>query len=266
LDRLGANLSDSEDVKKVIAKQPWKKSVKQLAVCAYDLMTKKILKITWDKPKYTPEETTPFVPDEKELDQLIAACKSRRMATFLQTLKETYADPGEILKLRWIDVDSSNCVITINVPVKGHKSGQIKVSTRVIAMLNSLSNKKSEYIFPTRYDIIQNCFDYVRKRAAQRLQNPRLLKISFRTFRHWGGTMLAHYTHGQVLTVQRLLRHKNINNTMKYIHMIAFKDDEFETATATNVEEAQRLATAGFEKFDEFQGVHIYKRPKRFGG
>jgi len=265
LSKLGANLLDPEDVKKAIAKQPWKKSVKNLAVCAYDLMANKILKIQWDKPKYTPEETTPFVPEEKELDQLIAACRSRRMATFLQTLKETYADPGEILRLRWIDVDFSNSVITINSPVKGHKSGQMRVSTKLTAMLNSLP-KKSEWIFPVKYDRIQNCFDYVRKRAAQRLQNPRLAQISFKTFRHWGGTMLAHYTHGNVLTVQRLLRHKNVQNTMKYIHMIAFKDDEFDVATATSLEEIKQLLSAGFEKADEFNGIHVFRRPKKFNG
>jgi len=26
------------------------------------------------------------------------------------------------------------------------------------------------------------------------------------------------------------------------------------------------VAAAGFEKFDELQEIHIYRRPKRFGG
>jgi hypothetical protein len=38
------------------------------------------------------------------------------------------------------------------------------------------------------------------KRAARIHQNPRLLKISFVTFRHWGGTMIAQYTNGNVLS------------------------------------------------------------------
>jgi len=75
----------------------------------------------------------PFIPEEKELDQLIAACKSRRMAVYLQTLKETFADLGEALKLRWIDVDAQNNAITI-IPVKGHKPRQLKVSSKLIAM------------------------------------------------------------------------------------------------------------------------------------
>ena len=261
LARIGADLSDPENVKTIIAKQPWKNSVKMLAVYAYDIMVKQILKVQWTMPKYTVEETLPFVPEEKELDQLISACKSRRMATFLQTLKETYADPGEALKLEWKDVSEN--VITINGPVKGHSPRQLKVSSKLIAMLNALP-KTSKRIFPSKYDDMLKGFLYVRKRAAQNLQNPRLLEISFRTFRHWGGTMIAHYTHGNVLTVQKLLGHKRIQNTMKYIHMITFKDDEFEVATATTVEEAKSVLATGFDYVTEKDGIMLFRRPKRF--
>jgi len=76
--------------------------------------------------------------------------------------------------------------------------------------------------------------------------------------------MIAHYTNGNVLTVQKMLRHKSILSSMKYIHMINFKDDEFDVATATTVEEVKQLATEGFEKFDEINNIHIFRRPKRF--
>jgi len=257
-----ANLLDPEDVKSAIAKHPWKNGSKLLAVYAYDAMAK-MLNISWTRPKYTQEEILPFIPEEKELDQLIAASKSRRMATFLQTLKETFADPGEALKLRWIDVDASNNVVTIS-PVKGHRPRQLKVSSKLIAMLNSLP-KTSERIFPTTYRNMASCFEIVKLRAAETLKNPRLLSITFSTFRHWGATMTYHYTHGNILLVQKLLGHKRIQSTMKYTQLIQFKDDEFDVATATTVEEAKELASAGFEKFDEINSIHVYRRPKRFG-
>jgi hypothetical protein len=65
-------------MKRAIAnKKTWKDSVKALAVDAYNIMVTEILKTSWTPPKYTPKETLPFVPEEKELDSLIASCKSR---------------------------------------------------------------------------------------------------------------------------------------------------------------------------------------------
>jgi integrase len=102
--------------------------------------------------------------------------------------------------------------------------------------------------------------------AARVLQNPRLLKISFKSFRHWGGSMIAHYTNGNVLTVKKLLRHKRIENTMKYISMIHFEDDEFEVTTATTIEEAKQILSAGFNYITEKNGVMLFRRPKRSRG
>ena len=111
----------------------------------------------------------------------------------------------------------------------------------------------------------RNQHQTVRKRAANIHKNPRILKISFVTFRHWGGTMIAQYTHGNILTVQKLLGHKNIRNTMKYIGMIDFKDSDFEVTTASTVDEAKRILEQGFDYITEKAGIMLFRRPKRFG-
>ena len=76
--------------------------------------------------------------------------------------------------------------------------------------------------------------------------------------------MIAHYTNGNALTVKKLLGHKRIENSMKYIGMIDFKDDKFEVATATTVDEAKKLLTAGFDYVTEKSGIMLFRRPKRF--
>lgn len=53
---------------------------------------------------------------------------------------------------------------------------------------------------------------------------------------------------------------------MKYTQLVSLKDDEFDVAAATTIEEVKQLAAVGFDKFDELQGIHIYRRPKRFSG
>ena len=120
LVKAGANLLDAEDVKAKIATQKWKSSVKMLAVYAYDQFCK-MEGITWTKPRYRQEETVLYVPDEKDIDALISFAHSKRMAAFLQCLKETFADPGEILRLEWRDIKDN--VIMIAHPVKGHLAG-----------------------------------------------------------------------------------------------------------------------------------------------
>jgi hypothetical protein len=82
--------------------------------------------------------------------------------------------------------------------------------------------------------------------------------------------MLAQYTNGNLLITKRMLRHKNIPNTMKYIHIIEFKQEDYEETVATSPEEIRQLGKAGWTKYDEitFNGtqMHFYRKPKRFGG
>jgi len=94
----GADLSDQESVKKVVAEQyeqkTWSASRANNAIKAYSKLLE-MYGLTWDgrKPKYKDPEKDPFIPTEIELDQLISGC-SKQMATFLQLLKESGARRG----------------------------------------------------------------------------------------------------------------------------------------------------------------------------
>lgn len=77
--------------------------------------------------------------------------------------------------------------------------------------------------------------------------------------------MTYHYTKN-ILLVQKLLGHKNIKNTLKYTQLVQFKDDEFDVATAINIEEAKELLAAGFDYITEKNNIMLFRRPKRFNG
>jgi len=62
--------------------------------------------------------------------------------------------------------------------------------------------------------------------------------------------------------VKKLLGYKRIENTMKYIGMIHFKDDEFDVTTATTVEEAKQVLSAGFEYVTEKDGIMLFRSQK----
>ena len=268
----GANLLDPESVKAVIAKQkkkdgaPWSDSMKMLAAYAYDAFVT-LQGMTWKMPIYHQNEATVFVPDEKDLDMLIAAAQRKQMATFLGCLKETFADPSEIIAAEWIDFKGN--VFSINHPCKGHLPGKYELTPRLVGMLNALP-RKSKRIFPTTYKNLYASLENLRRKAAARFNNPALLQISFKSFRHWGGSITAELSNGNVLTIMKVLRHKSFNSSRKYIHTINFKDEDFEEAVATTVEEIRQLGKAGWTKYDEatFGGVqmHFYRKPKRFGG
>jgi integrase len=153
-------------------------------------------------------------------------------------------------------------VITINKPVKGHHPRQIQVSNSLISKINALP-RNSEKVFSTTYGNLATCLFKLRRKVARNLDNPRIMKISFVTFRHWGATMLYHQTRN-ILLVKNLLGHKKIENTMKYTQLIQFKDDEYEVTSATTVEEAKTILAAGFDYITEKNGIMIFRKPKRF--
>jgi len=261
--KLGANLWDPESIKEILGKQQnWSSSYKMLLMYTYESFLK-MENMTWTRPRYAQAESFPFIPTEQELDQLISAA-SKVIGTFLQGLKDTGADPGELAKLKWTDLNKESRTVNIT-PVKGHTPRILRVSQQFIDRLGQLP-KNSERIFPKILSIESRFFDQ-RKHIAHKLNNPRLLKISFRTFRHWKGTMEYHRTK-DILYVKKILGHKAIQNTLKYIdleaNLFGIMDDQFIAKVATDVQEACKLIEAGFEYVTgEYQdGGKIFRKRK----
>ena len=78
-------------------------------------------------------------------------------------------------------------------------------------MLNALP-QKTDRLFVGSVNSMRSNFGSQRKRTANKLKNPRLLRISFHTFRHWKATMTYHKTK-DILYVKKILGHKSINST-----------------------------------------------------
>jgi integrase len=85
-----------------------------------------------------------------------------------------------------------------------------------------------------------------RAKVAAKLKNERINKITFHTLRHWKATMEYAKTK-DILHVMKMLGHRNIQNTLLYTQLISFESDEFHSATAATVQEAQKLVEVGFE-------------------
>ena len=211
-----ANLLDPESAKAYLALA--RVSENRKGKLADDLARfYRYMRVRFEKPRHRRVDTLPFVPTEAEVDQLIAGV-GKKTAAFLRLLKETGMRPGEAWNLRWIDIDSERAVVTVT-PEKGSKARQLKISNQLVAMVNQLSHSWGLVFRNPSVDPLQSIkchrknFEKQRRRVADRLQNPRIRKMSFKALRHWKATTEYHRTR-DILHVMQMLGHKNIQNTL----------------------------------------------------
>ena len=62
--------------------------------------------------------------------------------------------------------------------------------------------------------------------------------------------------------VQRLLGHRSIATTLKYIQLQSFENEEFVCKMAKSLSEASSLIEAGFEYVTELDGVRLFRKRK----
>ena len=127
-------------------------------------------------------------------------------------------------------------------------------------MLQALP-KTSQKVFEVSVDAMRKSFARQRSRLARKLENPRLLQITFHTLRHWKATMEYAKTK-DILHVMQLLGHRNIQNTLIYTHLVSFKEEESTAKVAHTEEEVCKLVEAGFEYVCDYNGNKIFKKRK----
>jgi len=151
------DILDPESIKIVIRKcETWDNSTKNLAVQAYGSFLE-MLGLSWKKPRYKKREKLPFIPLEKEIDALINSC-GKIMGTFLQGLKDTGTDPGELLAITWTDINFQSKTVRINHPVKGHNARICPISNAFIKRIKTLPKKANNRLFsnyPTMHTSFQ---------------------------------------------------------------------------------------------------------------
>jgi len=130
-------------------------------------------------------------------------------------------------------------LVTIS-PEKGSNPRKTTISDILLSRLQSLKiNTQLEdpsRIFPKKRASIDGVYTPQRKRIAQKLQNPRINKITFHSICHWHGTVY-YLRHGR-LEAQVRLGHRNIMNMMKYI-----------------------LISKGYDYVTELDGVRLFRKP-----
>jgi integrase len=143
-----------------------------------------------------------------------------------------------------------------------------ELSQNLIDRIQNLPKNSEQIFHPTKVSSAAATFTEAKKLLAKKLNNPRLLRVTFHTFRHWKATVEYHKTK-DILHVQDLLRHRNIRNTLVYITIekglfAEQSTDEYHAKVAKDVEESVKLIEVGFEYVtgDYNDGGKIFRKRK----
>ena len=256
------NLRNPDTILSYLASKEISEGRKELIVDCYSRYCQ-WTHIPFTKPRYKRQDRLPYVPLEIDIEALVSALP-RKLSIFTRTLKETGARPGELWRVKWIDVDFQTSTITINNPEKGSRARRLKVSSQLVGLLSTLT-RNSEYVFrrnkEARLDSLATYFMRERKKISINLNNPKIQSITWKSLRHYKATMEYSRTK-DILYVKELLGHVNINNTLVYTHLVNFGSEEYICKATRNLEEASKLVEAGYEFVCDMDGVKLFKKRK----
>jgi len=157
-----------------------------------------------------------FLTDEEEA-RLLAACPANLRALVIAALHTGFRR-GELLSLRWSDVDFPNGLVTVQASyAKNGERRSVPISRTFRRVLNELREEQpnSQHVFRTErgdpYVSPTTAFESAVKRAE-------LVDFHFHDLRHCFASRLV--MGGQdIRTVQELLGHKNLTMTVRYSHL-----------------------------------------------
>lgn len=257
------NLWDCEAVQEYIDQANWTNGRKEhVSLAYYNWCEWK--GFDYKRKKYPRQLKLPYIPTEKEIDQLIGGFSNSQYGPFIQLLKETAFRPIEASRLRPIDFDLERRIVTLNQPAKNNNPRQVRLSSKLVNMLSPLiaRTKSNQRIWNTSSKNIYENFRKLRDQVAENMGNPNLKRITYKTLRHWKATILYHETK-DILFVKNFLGHKNIQNTLLYTHLVEDElDDSYVVKVAINLDEYVTLLETGFEYISDFEGMKVLRKRK----
>ena len=166
----------------------------------------------------------------------------------------------DLLRVKDIDLETGEVYPT----TAKHGAGRIlKLRTSTLAMLKEYISKNN--LSPM--DILWNSKRVKDNWAKQKvivsknLGEPELRQIRLYDLRHFAGSM-AYYKTKDIIYTMRFLGHKNIKNTLRYVHLVNFDKEEYLVKATESVEEAKILLEQGFEFVCDMNGVKLFRKRK----
>ena len=186
------NLDHPEAVKGYIASKEWNNAYKEKIVDAYEHYVR-ANGLLWSKPIYKRTQKLPYIATTEQLNKIIAHA-SRKYALILSVFRDTGMRPIEVHNLTSKSIDLEKGTINIESAKFGNPRC-LRLKTSTLAMLKEHITRSNfginDKMFPTP-NAMRHTFDRTKKKVAQKLHEPALLKIRLYDFRHHYATMLYH--------------------------------------------------------------------------
>ncbi len=204
-----------------------------------------------------------YVPNPEMVKQFLYRVRSLMVRARIKIAVETGASAGELWRLTWKEFNAQNKTLTI-IGNKGHRTFTYSLSDELIVLLLQVQ-KNGERIFWNIKDPenINDSIDDYRQRLAKETGNQDFLKIHFHTFRHYA--ISWHYFKTKdIVETQRFARHCNINNTLKYVHIVKswIKSNEFDVVYAGDKTELTKYLSEGYSLVTKTDWGYCLNKPK----
>ena len=254
------NLDNPEKVKQYIASLQCSGGHKDNLIDAYSLYCK-YHNIQWTKPKYIREERITRVPKEEDINKIISH-STLRYATAYSIIRDCGLRPIELGNLRVKDIDLENG--ELYPTTAKHGSGRIvKMRTSTLAMVKQYINDNNLSLMDILWNSKRVKENWSKQKivVSKKLGEPQLAQIRLYDLRHYAGSM-AYYKTKDIIYTMRFLGHKNIKNTLRYVHLVNFDKEEYICKIAKTIDEASKLIESGFEYVTELDGVKLFRKRK----
>lgn len=193
--------------------------------------------------KESPQPPRALSSDEQTLMSGPLAAAPPALRLIVELSLETGMRVGEILKLRYDDIDRQADVIRIRMSKAGvaQTTPITPAVARTLQAIESLRVDGNPYLFPARRGAGPMSPPY--KALHQLLADAGVEKAGFHIFRKTAATVAASLPGSDVLTVSRMLRHQSVRTTEK--HYIATDQQRLRQVAADLGEVMERRLKGG---------------------
>jgi integrase len=152
--------------------------------------------------------------EEARLLASLDQCRNRYMRPLAEFAIETAMRQGEILKLRWRDVDLKRRVAML-YDTKNGENRAVPLTSRAVQILQGLPRQvRDERVFPVSQSLVVQAWGHAVKRAG--IEN-----LRFHDLRHEALSRLAERGDLSVLELAAVSGHKTLQMLKRYTHLRA---------------------------------------------